>query len=105
VFGWRFEPWGPPGFFLIFTGDDAHPGIQGALQERSVPAAQGGMNRFECTIAVDDLTAISAATTANGGVVTMEPFTIPTVGTLIQFRDPEGNTANAMRYERAPFGS
>jgi predicted enzyme related to lactoylglutathione lyase len=21
VFGWKFQPWGPPGFFLIATGD------------------------------------------------------------------------------------
>ena len=105
MFGWRFEPWGPPGFFLIFTGDDAHPGIQGALQGRAEPAAAGGMNRFECTIAVEDLAAVAAAVTANGGEVIMDPFTIPTVGTLIQFRDTEGNIANAMRYEHPPFGS
>src|ERR1700720_1225240 len=26
VFGWRFEPWGPPGFYLIHTGDEKSPG-------------------------------------------------------------------------------
>ena len=25
VFGWRFEPWGPPGFYLIHTGDAQNP--------------------------------------------------------------------------------
>ena len=32
VFGWKFQPWGPPGFFLIATGDKKDPGIQGALK-------------------------------------------------------------------------
>ena len=27
VFAWRFEPWGPPGFYLIHTGDEVNPGI------------------------------------------------------------------------------
>ena len=29
VFGWRFEPFGPPGFYLIHTGDEKDPGILG----------------------------------------------------------------------------
>jgi uncharacterized protein len=34
VFGWKFEPWGPPGFLLISTGTKSEPGIGGALQKR-----------------------------------------------------------------------
>src|SRR5436309_15569828 len=34
VFGWKFQAWGPPGFFLIATGDQRDPGVQGALQKR-----------------------------------------------------------------------
>ena len=33
VFGWTFEPWGPPGFYLIETEQQAGA-IRGALQER-----------------------------------------------------------------------
>jgi uncharacterized protein len=29
VFGWQFEPWGPPDFYLIHTGDETNPGVQG----------------------------------------------------------------------------
>ena len=39
VFGWTFEPWGPPGFYLIHTGDEESPGIQGLLHKRRVPRA------------------------------------------------------------------
>ena len=34
VFGWSFEPWGPPGFYLIETGQERMTAIRGALQER-----------------------------------------------------------------------
>ena len=30
VFGWRFESWGPPDFYLIHTGTGAEPGAGGA---------------------------------------------------------------------------
>ena len=34
VFGWEFEPWGPPNFYLIKTGDAPPGGSGGLLQER-----------------------------------------------------------------------
>jgi predicted enzyme related to lactoylglutathione lyase len=42
---------------------------------------------------------VAAAVKANGGRVVMERATIPTVGDLIFFEDPEGNLAGAMRYD------
>jgi uncharacterized protein len=102
VFGWDFEPWGPPGFYLIHTGDEASPGIQGLMHKRQEPRAGTGLNGFECTISVDDLDAVIAAVEANGGRITMAKAPIPTVGTLIRFLDPEGNDVGAMHYEQTP---
>jgi len=102
VFGWRFEPWGPPDFYLIHTGDDAHPGIQGLLHKRQEPRGGGGPNCFECTIAVDDLAAVTAAAKANGARIIMENAPVPTVGLLTQFEDTEGNVVAAMAYETPP---
>lgn len=98
VFGWRFEPWGPPGFFNIYTGTDADPGIRGALHERHEPLSGTGMPGFECTISVDDIAAIKLAVIDNGGEIVYDEMKIETVGTLVQFRDTEGNTVNAMQY-------
>lgn len=102
VFGWRFEPWGPPDFYLVHTGDDARPGIQGLLHRREEPRGEGGPNCFECTIAVDDLDAVTAAIAAHGGRVLMEKAPIPTVGVLTKFEDPEGNVLGALAYEHEP---
>src|SRR5689334_2137916 len=78
VFGWRFEPWGPPDFYLIHTGDDTAPGVQGLMHKRQQPRAAGGPNCFECTIAVTDLDRITREVVANGGRLIMERAQVPT---------------------------
>ena len=99
VFAWRFEPWGPPGFFMIATGDGEVP--LGSLQQRRALVPGKRMAGFECTIAVEqDVAEVAAAVTANGGRILMEKATIPGVGDLIFFEDPDGNVAGAMRYDR-----
>ncbi len=102
VFDWTFEPWGPPGFYLIHTGDEASPGVQGLMQKRLTPRSGEGLNGFEVTFAVDDVDAIAARVEANGGSITMHKAPIPTVGTLIRFLDTEGNDVGAMEYETPP---
>ena len=102
VFGWRFEPWGPPDFYLVHTGDEQKPGIQGLMHKRGEPRGAGGPNCFECTIAVDDLDAVSKAVATHGGRILMEKAPIPTVGILTKFQDTEGNIVGAMAYEREP---
>lgn len=96
AFGWQFEAWGPPGFYNIRTGEG---GIMGALEKRQVPLSGTGVRSFTCTISVDDLEATMQAIQTAGGTVSGDPFTIPTVGRLIQFYDPEGNVVSAMQYD------
>jgi hypothetical protein len=105
VFGWRFEAWGPPGFYNVTTGDDDHPGIFGALHGRDEPLTGSGIRGFTCTVAVDDLLSIRERVIANGGTITYEELEIPTVGTLTQFLDTEGNELAAMVYQREMFGT
>jgi predicted enzyme related to lactoylglutathione lyase len=101
VFGWRFEAWGPPGFYLICTGTDDEPGIQGALQAASEYAAGPGAGGFEATVAVEDVAEIERLVKKSGGNVFLGQSRIPGVGTLIKFVDTEGNRACAMQYEPA----
>ena len=99
VFGWRFDAWGPPGFYRVITGTPDDPGIEGALHERQEPLTGTGMRGFDCTVSVDDLAAIKEAVVRNGGTIIYDEMQIPTVGTLIQFLDTEANVVSAMRYE------
>ena len=105
VFGWRFGAWGPPGFYTVTTGSDEHPGIQGALHARDEPLTGAGVRGFTCTVAVDDLAAVRERVLANGGSITHDEIQIPTVGTLTQFQDTEGNEVAAMVYEVDMFGA
>jgi predicted enzyme related to lactoylglutathione lyase len=105
VFGWRFEAWGPPGFYNVDTGDAEHPGIHGALHARDRPLTGTGLRGFTCTVAVADLTAIRDRVVANGGAVQYDEMVIPTVGRHMQFLDTEGNEFAAMVYEREMFGA
>ena len=98
VFGWRFQAWGPPGFWLIRTSPGA---VGGSLQQRQQPVSGRGMIGFECTIGVADVRAIAAGIEKAGGVVTLKPFVIEHVGTLVQFEDTEGNSVCAMQYEKS----
>ena len=100
VFGWTFQPWGPPGFYLIHTGPEDDPGVQGALQERRTPVTGEGMRGFECTIGVDALEPILAAARENGAGEVSEPFHIEGVGRLSFINDTEGNRVGIMQYEQ-----
>lgn len=99
VFGWRFEPWGPPDFYLIHTGPDDASGVHGALQLRTTPLEGRGIRAYECTISVRDLDETTAAIEAHGGTIREPKSVIPTVGALVQFQDTEGNIACAMHYD------
>jgi predicted enzyme related to lactoylglutathione lyase len=102
VFGWSFEPWGPPGFYLIHTGDEKNPGIQGLMHARDTPRSGQGLNGVEPTFAVDDVDSIARLVEKHGGKVTFKKAVIPTVGALIRFLDTEGNDIGAMKYETTP---
>lgn len=99
VFGWRFEEWGPPDFYLIKTGPENSPGIMGALQKRMEPLG-AGCNGYECSISVEDIERTSAAIAERGGTIVVKKVEIPTVGMLVKFSDTEGNIACAIQYYR-----
>lgn len=98
VFDWGFEPWGPPGFFKIDTGDGA---VMGALQQRRELVDGVPMRGIEGTFAVTDVMAVTKAAVAAGGRVLMEPTTISGVGHLAWLEDPDGNAVGAMQYDPA----
>lgn len=98
VFGWRFEPFGPPDFYLIQTGPDDDRGIHGSVSKREEPLTGAVQVGYECTISVDDLGATKAAIVANGGKIVMDEYEIVGVGRLIRFEDSEGNSVCAMHY-------
>ena len=94
VFGWTYASWGPPGFYVI-EGAGPYAAIQG---RRELTKGQK-MTGFECTIAVESIDRAEAAVLAGGGTVALPRSVIAGVGTLMFFRDTEGNTFGCMQYD------
>jgi predicted enzyme related to lactoylglutathione lyase len=92
VFGWEFEPWGPPNFYLIKASGEQSSHF-GGLQERRdlVPGAK--MVGYECTIGVPNIDDAIRAIESSGGKMITEQFTIPNIATIAYFQDTEGNVA------------
>ena len=87
VFGWEITKWeGPVDYWLITTGPEDEPGINGALQARTDPSA-GTWNTIEVP-SVDDYT---ARVVEAGGTVINAKMPIPGMGYQAYCRDTEGN--------------
>ena len=99
VFGWKFERWGEVPYWLITTGDDATPGINGGLVPRQgpAPADHAPVSSFVNTVDVADLDSVLAAVTGAAGTIALDKHAVPGVGWLAYFRDPEGNLFGVMQ--------
>jgi predicted enzyme related to lactoylglutathione lyase len=100
VFGWTFDPWGPPDFYQI---KNAGQGLFGALQHRRELKPGVRMAGYEASLGVEDLKVTLAAVEANGGRILMAPYRIDGVGELAYFEDTEGNLVGAIQYEPGIF--
>jgi len=91
VFGWQFTKWdGPMPYWLVTTGPDSAPGINGGLMPRS-PQALGAN-----TIGVASVDTAVANVQKNGGTVVAPKMAIPGVGWLAYFKDPDDNVFGIM---------
>lgn len=87
VFGWKFEKWdGPMEYWMVTTGDDKEPGINGGLSKRG----ETGMPNMN-TIGVSSVDKFSKTIQDNGGKVLMPKTPIPGVGWFATCQDTEGN--------------
>src|SRR5579884_2883738 len=86
VFGWKFQAWGPPGFYMIDAGDTLAVPLRGSLQKRRELVKGARMTGFECTISVPDIDAAAKAIEANGGSIVMPVCTLAGIGRLLFFQ-------------------
>jgi hypothetical protein len=104
VFGWTFSKWeGPMPYWLVITGPDGTPGINGGLHPRMGPAPADGQAvvAFVCTVEVDNVDAYIAKTTAAGGKICVPKMPIPGIGWLAYGNDTEGNIYGMMQPDPA----
>jgi predicted enzyme related to lactoylglutathione lyase len=95
VFSWDVKKWeGQQDYWLVSTGGDELPGINGGISRRHDAAAHT-VN----TIAVEDLDATLEAVTGAGGRVVTERHLVEGVGTLAYCIDSEGNSFGVLLQE------
>ena len=104
LFGWEFKKWdGPMPYWLVTTGPDSEPGINGGLMKRMgpPPADMQPVNAYVCTTNVANLDASFEKALASGATVALPKMPIPGVGWLAYVKDTEGNILGLMQHDPA----
>lgn len=98
VFGWTFRKWeGPQEYWLIETGPDSEPGINGGLIKRRGIINGGAVIAYVCTIDVTSVDEAISSVEKNGGSVVVPKMPVRGVGWLVYFKDTEGNVFGALQ--------
>ena len=86
LFGWEITKWGGPvNYWLVGTGPDEEPGINGAIKDRDEGLATVN------TVSVPSVDEALAKVASLGGKALTEKMTIPGVGYHAYCSDTEGN--------------
>ncbi len=99
LFGWSFNKWEGGDYWMIHTGPDENPGINGGLLPRRgpVPENMAAMNAFVITVDVDDVDAVVSAAHLGGGTTAVPKMAVPGIGWLAYIKDPDGNVFGVMQ--------
>jgi predicted enzyme related to lactoylglutathione lyase len=92
IFDWKFSKWeGPMEYWMIETGPENQPGINGGLSKRQSD------DRVVNTIDVENIDSVLEEIKKQGGTIIAEKAAIPGIGWFAQFKDPEGNVLGIMQ--------
>ncbi len=99
LFGWSFNKWEGGDYWMIHTGPDDQPGINGGLIPRrgALPENTAAMNAFVITIDVDSVDACLARALQAGAVTAVPKMPVPGIGWLAYLKDPDGNVFGVMQ--------
>ena len=97
-FGWEFHKWdGPVDYWMVMTGPDDQPGINGGLVHRRGKIDGEAVIAYVCTVDVPEIDTTQATVEKNGGTIVVPKMAVPGVGWLVYFKDTEGNIFGAMQ--------
>ena len=100
LFAWSITKWaGPADYWLVSTGPDGTPGINGGIVPRRGPAPTDGqcVNSYVCTVDVPNLDSYFEKALKLGAAVAVPKMPIPGVGWLAYCKDVEGNIFGMMQ--------
>ena len=98
IFSWTFQKWeGPMEYWLVNTGPDNQPGINGGLMPRRGELDGQAVIAYVCTVDVTAIDESIATVTANNGTVVVPKMPLPGMGWLVYCKDTEGNIFGMMQ--------
>lgn len=98
LFGWTFQKWeGPMDYWLVTTGPDSEPGINGGLLRRQGEIDGQAVIAYVCTVDVENIDASISKAQSNGAQVVVPKMPIPGMGWLVYCKDTEGNIFGMMQ--------
>ncbi|TLX68942.1 MAG: VOC family protein [Thaumarchaeota archaeon] len=101
VFGWEFNKWeGPQDYWLVKTGEDSQPGINGGLTPKTNQGSGNTGGRITNSIDVPSIDEFSNKISMEGGKVLSPKVPIPGVGYLAICEDTEGISFGIIQYDR-----
>jgi uncharacterized protein len=101
VFGWEFNRWdGPQDYWLVKTGEDSQPGINGGLTPKTNQGSGNTGGRITNSIDVPSIDEFSNKISMEGGKVLSPKMPIPGVGYLAICEDTEGISFGIIQYDR-----
>lgn len=101
VFGWEFNKWdGPQDYWLVKTGEDSEPGINGGLTPKTNQGSGNTGGRITNSIDVPSIDEFSNKISMEGGKVLSPKMPIPGVGYLAICEDTEGISFGIIKYDR-----
>ena len=101
VFGWEFNKWdGPQDYWLVKTGEDSQPGINGGLTPKTNQGSGNTGGRITNSIDVPSIDEFSNKISMEGGKVLSPKIPSPGVGYLAICEDTEGITFGIIQYDR-----
>lgn len=95
VFNWNFIQFGKDPYWMVITGDETKPGINGGIMKKRDPR-QPVVN----SVSVDNIDETMKVIESSGGKIVVPKLPIPEVGWLAYFIDPDGNIHGIMQEDK-----
>ena len=99
LFGWNFVSWpgGDQEYWLIETGKENEPGIDGGLIRRRGTIEGTAVIAYVCSVDVPSIDDSISTVNSNGGTIVVPKMAVPGVGWLAYAKDTEGNIFGLMQ--------
>jgi predicted enzyme related to lactoylglutathione lyase len=98
LFDWTFQKWeGPMDYWLVTTGPDSQPGINGGLLRRQGEIDGQAVIAYVCTVDVENVDAAITKAQSLDSQIVVPKMPIPGMGWLVYCKDTEGNIFGMMQ--------